>query len=103
MVNCRLLVHLLKLSEFIYYVERPKTYAKGPAVMSKSDRTKRRYAKDFKNQTRIDGYMTRLNDSSQIPVQTSEPTSSVELVKEAYIEVDKCNHLSNCDNTAVST
>ncbi len=72
--------------------------------MSKSNRTKTRYAKDFKNQTRIDGYMTRRsNNSSQIQVQTPESTNSVELVKETYIEVDKYNQLFNRDNTAVST
>lgn len=82
------------------YVERPKTYAKGPAVMSKSDRTKRRYAKDFKNQTRVDGYMARRpSGSSQIPevrrvadhsLTSQEPKSSnsAELEKGTRMVVD---------------
>ncbi|KJA19534.1 hypothetical protein HYPSUDRAFT_204573 [Hypholoma sublateritium FD-334 SS-4] len=88
--------------------ERPKTYAKGPAVMSKSDRTQRRYAKDYKNQTRIDQFMERrpsgAASSSQIPqvrrvsdrsLSSSESTNSV---KEIYTLSD--SDLSDGDTAA---
>ncbi|KIJ95201.1 hypothetical protein K443DRAFT_683197 [Laccaria amethystina LaAM-08-1] len=36
--------------------ERPPSYVKGPDVMSKSLRTRRRYAESFKNQTQLDQF-----------------------------------------------
>ncbi|KJA25362.1 hypothetical protein HYPSUDRAFT_37873 [Hypholoma sublateritium FD-334 SS-4] len=76
--------------------ERPKTYAKGPAVMSKSNRTKSRYTKDFRNQTRIDGFMARRPSGSsqipegiyQVPYRSLTLQESVELEKETHMETD---------------
>jgi hypothetical protein len=36
--------------------ERPKTYKKGPNVMSKSERTQRRHAKAMQGQGRLTGF-----------------------------------------------
>jgi hypothetical protein len=42
--------------------ERPKVYARGPDVMSKSIRTQQRYRKSNQNQTTLDGFVKRVSE-----------------------------------------
>ncbi|EDR04366.1 uncharacterized protein LACBIDRAFT_330618 [Laccaria bicolor S238N-H82] len=75
--------------------ERPKTYMKGPDVMSKSVRSQQRHAKVFKDQTQLDAFFEArpTRSGSSIPqvrrvsdrsISSEESEDSVEVIRETY-------------------
>ncbi|KIM40415.1 hypothetical protein M413DRAFT_11833 [Hebeloma cylindrosporum] len=57
---------------------RPKSYAKGPDVMSKSERTQRRYKPFFKDQTKLDKFF--LSSRSDALSDMAHPTPELDTV-----------------------
>ncbi|KAJ7280466.1 hypothetical protein C8J57DRAFT_1501912 [Mycena rebaudengoi] len=55
--------------------ERPIFYAKGPDVMSKSSCTQRRYRKSWKNQTKLENFITSSNRTSSTHAPSSRMSS----------------------------
>src|ERR1700733_152115 len=73
--------------------ERPKEYAKGPDVMSKSKRTQSRYRKKNRNQTTLDGFVSSLHKTVDVP-RLPQNMSSTELnpepvmIRQESVEVE---------------
>ena len=73
--------------------ERPNKYAKGPDVMSKSKRTQCRYRKTNRNQTTLDGFISSLHKTVDVP-RLLQNTSSTELnpepvmIRQESVEVE---------------
>ena len=71
--------------------ERPTSYIKGPDVMGKSEHTRSRYAKSFKDQTRLDLFLQSQQPAGSIlqarKVSDRSISSSSDLESEDCIEI----------------
>lgn len=67
-----------RINSYDRQTERPKTYRKGPDVMSKSKRSQQRYAASWIGQTHLDGFFSGSSTQSQQPIIDIDAVSDAE-------------------------
>src|SRR6266540_5108251 len=85
---------------------RPKSYIKGPDVMSKSLRTQQRYASAFKDQTRLDTFIgthssipqiQRVSDCSMSSMESGESVEIIYSTHTVSADEEQCDRVSISD------